>query len=224
MEDEEEEGSVNENDEDEQVESDVDQKEQGDLKSESDEEMAVESESDEEEEDDEEDEDQEEGEECVSLEADEEPSDEESNEQEEERDNEEEEEEQEPEEKTDDAEDDDDIANAASADDVSFIDDVIASSGEVLQPKPRAVFSKIMKPNYMSMLHLRDNGYSFVRYTAKGGQPKDFDVRDESDWKTVKGLITIPASGATWKAFYYVAPTAKKHTTNCRSFETKDDI
>ena len=89
-------------------------------------------------------------------------------------------------EKTDDAEDVDDIANAASADDASFIDDVVASSGEVLQPKPRAVFSNIENPNYMSMLHLRDNGYSFLRYTADGRKPMDFDVRDESDWKMRK--------------------------------------
>ena len=187
----------------------MDQKELGSLKSESDEEMAVESKSNEEEEEDEEDEDQVEGEECVSLEADEEPSDEESNEQEEEQNDKEEEEEQEPKEKTDNVEDDDDIVNAASADDASFIDDVVASSGEVLQPKPRAVFSNIENPNYMSMLHLRDNGYSFLWYTADGGKPMDFNVKDDGDWKTSKKLIATPPPGATWKAFYYVAPTAK---------------
>ena len=191
----------------------MDEKDLRSLKSESDEEMAVESAINEEKEEDEEDEDQVEGEECVSLEADEEPSeepsDEESNEQEEEQDDEEEEEEQEPEETTDDVEDDDDIVNAASADDASFIDDVVASSGEVLQPKPRAVFSNIENPNYMSMQHLRDNGYSYLRYTADGGKPMDFNVKDDSDWKTSKKLIATPTPGATWKAFYYVAPTAK---------------
>ena len=191
----------------------MDEKDLRSLKSESDEEMAVESADNEEEEEGEEDEDQVEGEECVSLEADEEPSeepsDEESNEQEEEQDDEEEEEEQEPEETTDDVEDDDDIVNAASADDASFIDDVVASSGEVLKPKPRAMFSNIENPNYMSMLHLRDNGYSYLRYTADGGKPMDFNVKDDGDWKTSKKLIATSTPGATWKAFYYVAPTAK---------------
>ena len=107
--------------------------------------------------------------------------------------------------------DDDDDADSPGADDASFLNDVIASSGEVLQPEPRAVFSKIVNPNYMSMLHLRDNGYNFVRYTAKGGKPLEFDIMEKNDWKTFKGLIANPDSGATWKALYYVAPTEKKH-------------
>ena len=37
----------------------------------------------------------------------------------------------------------------------------------------------------------------------------DFDVTDDADWKTSKKLIATPPPGATWKAFYYVAPTAK---------------
>ena len=105
--------------------------------------------------------------------------------------------------------DDDDDADSPIADDSSFLNDVIASSGEVLQPEPKAVFSKILNPNYMSMLHLRDNGYNFVRYTAKGGKPLEFDIMDKSDWKTFKTLIANPNSGATWKRLYYVTPTKK---------------
>ena len=203
-----------EEDKDEQVESDVDQKDQGTLKSESGEEMAVQSESDEEEneeEEDEKDEDQEEIEDCASLEADEEVPDDASSEQEEELQNEEEEEEeeQESEENMDDDDDNDNDADSPIADDSSFLNDVIASSGEVLQPEPKAVFSKIVNQNHMSMRHLRDNGYNFVRYTAKGGKPLEFDIMDKSDWKTFKTLIANPNSGATWKALYYVTPTKK---------------
>lgn len=173
-----------------------------------------------EEEEDEDDEDQEDGEDCASLEAEEEKeedaedsevSDEEANEQEEEQENEEEEEDEETDEDTDDADDDDDAVDAADADDASFINDVIASSGEVLQLKPRAVLSKLTNLNYMSLLNLRDNGFGFVWYIAKGGKPLEYNAMYQSEWKTVKKLIAKPASGATWKALYYVAPTAKKH-------------
>ena len=120
-----------------------------------------------------------------------------------------EEEEQESEENMDDDDDDDNDTDSFIADDSSFSFDVIASSGEVLQPEPKAVFSNIVNPNYMSMLHLRDNCYNFVWYTAKGGKPLEFDIMDKSDWKTLKTLIANPNSGATWKVLYYVTPTKK---------------
>ena len=59
------------------------------------------------------------------------------------------------------------------------------------------------------MLHLHDNGYNFVWYTAKDGKPLEFDIMDKSDWKTFKTLIANPNSEATWKALYYVTPTKK---------------
>ncbi len=106
----------------------------------------------------------------------------------------------------------DDADDADDADDSSFLDDVVVSSGEVLQPKPKAIVSKKMNPNKLTLLNLRDNGFGIVRYTAKGGKPLEYNIVEESEWKTVKKLIIKPASGATWRALKYVAPTAKKVT------------
>ena len=80
----------------------------------------------------------------------------------------------------------------------------------MLQPKVKAVFSKKMNPNYMPLLNLRDIGFGFVQYTADGGKPLEYNVTNKPEWDIVKNLINNNARGATWRALYYVAPTAKK--------------
>ena len=65
------------------------------------------------------------------------------------------------------------------------------------------------KEHHFANSYLSTNGYNFVRYTAKGGKPFEFDIMDKSDWKTFKTLIANPNSCAKWKALYYVTPTKK---------------
>ena len=59
----------------------------------------------------------------------------------------------------------------------------------MLQPKLKAVFSKKMNPNYMSLLNLRDIGFDFVQYTAGSGKPLEYNVMKKPEWDIVKNLI-----------------------------------
>ena len=105
-----------------------------------------------------------------------------------------------------------DVACDDDADDASFIDDLVVSSGDVLYPKSKAFFSKQKNPNYMTLLNLRDNGFSFVRYTAQGRKPREYNVMNTKEWNIVKKLIGKPTPGAVWRALHYSASTAEKHS------------
>ncbi len=74
-------------------------------------------------------------------------------------------------------------------DNLSLLEDIIANSGEVLHPKPKAVLSKSKNPNFMSILRLASKGYDTVHYTVKGGKPVEFDLSDQSEKKTLCKLI-----------------------------------
>ena len=110
-----------------------------------------------------------------------------------------------------------DVACDDDADDASFIDDLVVSSGDVLYPKSKAFFSKQKNPNYMTLLNLRDNGFSFVRYTAQGRKPREYNVMNTKEWNIVKKLIGKPTPGAVWRALHYSASTAEKHSTKKNS-------
>ena len=103
-------------------------------------------------------------------------------------------------------------------DDVSFLKDAIASSGEVLQPQPRAIFGKARNPNVMSILSYRGKGYGVVRYTSQGGKPMEFDVTDEKDFDTMQKLIAKAPLGAKWRVLRYEPPVPKKTKKKGKSY------
>ena len=73
---------------------------------------------------------------------------------------------------------DDDIGDI---DDGSFLEDVIANSGEVLQPKLQACIYKQTNPNKMKILTLREKGYDILRYTTKGGKSLEYTITDDEE-------------------------------------------
>ena len=73
-------------------------------------------------------------------------------------------------------------------DDASFLKDAVASNGEILQPKPRAILGKPKNPNLMSILKYRQRGFQTVRYastsfdsTGSGNSDSTFHVTSEDE-------------------------------------------
>ncbi len=75
-------------------------------------------------------------------------------------------------------------------DDASFVKDIVASSGEILQPKPRAILGKSRNPNVMSILRYRGKGFEVVLYTPKGGNPMEYNITQQKELENVRNLIT----------------------------------
>ena len=95
-------------------------------------------------------------------------------------------------------------------DDASFLKDAVASNGEILQPKPRAILGKPKNPNLMSILKYRQRGFQTVRYTPKGGKSMEFDISQQKEFDTVEQLITNASSGTVWRVLRYESSIPKK--------------
>jgi len=95
-------------------------------------------------------------------------------------------------------------------DDASFLKDAVASNGEILQPKPRAILGKPKNPNLMSILKYRQRGFQTVRYTPKGGKSMEFDISQQKEFDTVEQRITNASSGTVWRVLRYKSSIPKK--------------
>ena len=50
----------------------------------------------------------------------------------------------------------------------------------------------------MTIMADRNKGYPIVRFTAKGGNPVDYDMRIKKERELVRGLIHTPMKGSVW--------------------------
>ncbi len=94
------------------------------------------------------------------------------------------------------------------------MEDVVASSGEIFQPKTRAILGKPKNPNVMSILSYRGKGFGVVHYTPKEGKPMEYNITQQNELEMVRNLIANATSGTVWRVLRYEPPTPKKTTQN----------
>ena len=62
----------------------------------------------------------------------------------------------------------------------------------------KTIIGKQQNPNIMTIMADRNKGYPIVRFTAKGGNPVDYDMRIKKERELVRGLIHTPMKGSVW--------------------------
>ncbi len=103
-------------------------------------------------------------------------------------------------------------------DNASFVKDVVASSGKILNPKPRAILGNPRNPNVMLILSYRGKGFEVVCYTPKGASPMEYNITQQKELENVCNLITSAPSGTSWRVLCYELPTPKKTQNQGKGF------
>ncbi len=74
-------------------------------------------------------------------------------------------------------------------------EEVVEEEGK---PQYKTIIGKQQNPNILTIMADRNKGYPIVRFTAKGGNPVDYDMRIKRDRELFRGLIHTPMKGSVW--------------------------